>query len=42
MIGVVSLGHGWAAFRRRFRRTPPAPPNDQPTGATSTIASNSA
>jgi uncharacterized membrane protein len=41
MIGVVYLGRGWAVLRRRFRRTPP-PSNDQPTGATSTIASNPA
>jgi uncharacterized membrane protein len=42
MIGLVYLGYGWAALRRRFRRATPRPPDDQPTGATSTIASNSA
>jgi peptidoglycan/LPS O-acetylase OafA/YrhL len=42
MIGLVYLGYGWAALRRRLRRAPPRPPDDQPSGATSTIASNSA
>lgn len=42
IIGLVYLGRGWAALRARFRRRQPETPDDQPTGATSTIASNSA